>query len=123
MTRMTLFFFSSGVEKECLFFFSFYKLTSCPFFLISPLQSQSVDFFIYLSILCHPSTPIFCLFIFFLSLSSSFISRHCPHLLCLMFYRSLCTCESVNYMSCPCLLFFFFIPSFLWVLLRLDKKG
>jgi len=83
MTRMTLFFFHL-VWRRSVFFFSFYKLTSYPFFTnSSPVPNGRL--FIYLFILFHPSTPIYlCIFIFFLSLSSSYILCYCLHVLCLI---------------------------------------
>jgi len=102
-------------------FFSFYKLTSCPFLTISsPVPMDKLFFFLF--ILFHPSTPIYFYFsivfvLCFMSLSTCVVSD---------VYRSLCTCGVLTILSCPCLLFFFiFIPSFfffLWVLLRLDYK-
>jgi hypothetical protein len=104
-------FFSSGVEKEC--FFSFYKLTSYPFFYYLLSSPNRSTFFIYLFHVIRPRPFIYVfsfffvfvfVFFYFMSLSAFVVSD---------VYRSLCTCESVNYMSCPCLLFFFFfIPSF-----------
>lgn len=94
-----------------MFFFSFFKLTSYPFFLLSPLQSHSVVFLFYLFyfIRPHPFIYVFSFFfvfvfvLYFMSLSTCVVSD---------VYRSLCTCESVNYMSCHCLPFLFLYSVF-----------
>jgi len=92
---------------EGVFFFSFYKLTSYPFFftISSPVPIGRSSFFIYSISSVHTHLfmffPFFFVFVFvlyFMSLSTCVVSD---------VYRSLCTCESANYMSCPCLLFFF----------------
>jgi hypothetical protein len=102
MTRMTLFFFHLVWRRSV--FFSFYKLTSYPFTISSPVPNGRL---FYLFIPCHPSTPIhLCLFIFFVFVFVFFYFMSLSAFVVSDVYRSLCTCESVNYMSCPCLLFF-----------------
>jgi len=98
-------FFSSGVEKEC--FFSFYKLTSYPFFYYLLSSPNRSTFFIYLFHFIRPRPFIYVFAFFFvfvfvlylMSLSTFVVSDA---------YRSLCMCESVNYICLVLVCSFFF---------------
>ncbi len=106
-----------------MFFFSFFKLTSYPFFLLSPLQSHSVVFLFFIYSISSVHTHLFMFFhyflsfvfvLYFMSLSTCVVSD---------VYRSLCTCESVNYMSCHCLPFLFLYSVFFFLFMGAVKIG
>jgi len=70
---------------EGVFFFSFYKLTSYPFFTISsPVPIDGLSFFLFIYSISSVHAHLFMFYHLFLSLSSSYIICLCLHLLCLM---------------------------------------
>jgi len=110
------------VWRRSVFFSHFYKLTSCPFFITSsPISIDRFFFFIYSISSVHTHLFMFSPFFVCLRLISHvFVLMYCVW--CLSFTMYVWVCKVY---VCLCLIVFFFIPSFffLWVLLRLDKKG
>jgi hypothetical protein len=107
---MTLF-FSCGVEKECSF--SFYKLTSYPFFTISspvPIWSTSFFLFIFSISSVHAHSSLFLHFFFCYCLRP--IARLCLHVLCLMSIVHYVRVSVPTYMSRLFVYLYLFIPSF-----------
>jgi hypothetical protein len=87
---MTLFFLA-GMEKECFFFFSFYKLTSYPFFyLLSPLQSQSIVFLSFYLFILFSSVHIHSFMFFHFFVCLRLMSWSCP--MFVVHYVRVCVC-------------------------------